>query len=196
MNVDQLNGLLDRVRQGDESASEQLVAAYEPYLRQVVRRSLPESVQGRFDSIDVVQSVWVHVLTGLRAGNWHFPDEGRLRAFLLQVARRRLISRVRHHLFAVQREAGSANLDALPGRGQTRPSEVVQAEELWQQMLDLCPPDHHAILFLRRQGLPLEEIARRTGLHEGSVRRILRRLARQLTLQKEPLARCSCTHQP
>jgi RNA polymerase sigma-70 factor (ECF subfamily) len=64
---------------------------------------------------------------------------------------------------------------------------VVQAEELWDTMLDLCPPEHHPVLVLRREGLPLAEIAARTGLHEGSVRRILRRLARELALRAEPL---------
>jgi RNA polymerase sigma-70 factor (ECF subfamily) len=43
------------------------------------------------------------------------------------------------------------------------------------------------VLVLRREGLPLAEIAARTGLHEGSVRRILRRLARELALRAEPL---------
>jgi RNA polymerase sigma-70 factor (ECF subfamily) len=47
-------------------------------------------------------------------------------------------------------------------------------------MLALCPPAHHDVLRLRREGLRLEEIAARTGLHEGSVRRILRKLARQV----------------
>jgi hypothetical protein len=32
----------------------------------------------------------------------------------------------------------------------------------------------------------LEEIAGRTGMHEGSVRRVLRRLARQLALLDSP----------
>ena len=47
-------------------------------------------------------------------------------------------------------------------------------------------PDHHELLRLKRQGLPLQEIAARTGLHEGSVRRILRQLARQLALGPTP----------
>jgi RNA polymerase sigma-70 factor (ECF subfamily) len=50
-------------------------------------------------------------------------------------------------------------------------------------MLQLCPPEHRAVLCLRRDGLPLAEIAARTGLHEGSVRRILRRLVRELALE-------------
>jgi RNA polymerase sigma-70 factor (ECF subfamily) len=133
-----------------------------------------------------MQSVWVHVFGGLRAGHWQFPDEGRLRAFLLQVTRRRLVSRVRRHLSSAQREAGSANLDTFPAPVGPRPSEVVQADELWQRMLALCPPGHHQLLQLRKQGLTLDEIALRTGLHEGSVRRILRRLARQLTLETVP----------
>jgi RNA polymerase sigma-70 factor (ECF subfamily) len=177
------------VRRGDPAATEQLVSAYEPHLLNVIHRSLPDRIRPQFDSLDVVQSVWVHLLTGLRAGAWHFPDPARLRAFLVKVARRRLISRVRRHAPAaeLQQPAGT-DLDALPAPGQPRPSEVAQAGELWDRMLALCPPGHHEVLRLRRQGLRLEEIARRTGLHEGSVRRILRQLARELTLLREPLA--------
>jgi DNA-binding IclR family transcriptional regulator len=39
-------------------------------------------------------------------------------------------------------------------------------------------------LWLNSQGLSLVEIATQTGLHEGSVRRIFRRLARQLAFQE------------
>jgi RNA polymerase sigma-70 factor (ECF subfamily) len=184
-----LEELLERLGQGDESAAAQLIATYEPFLRLVVRRYLPDRARAKFDSLDVVQSVWVHVLDGLRSGAWQFPDRAHLKAFLVSVARRRLISRCRHHHRALEREQrGLTDLDALPARPQPRPSEVVQADELWERMLALCPATHHELLRLRRQGLPLDEIARRTGLHEGSVRRILRRLARQLTLDQEPLA--------
>jgi RNA polymerase sigma-70 factor (ECF subfamily) len=139
---------------------------------------LPDRLRQRFDSTDVVQSVWVQVLTGLRSGAWHFPDRAHLQAFLVKVARRRLISRSRRDCPAVQREQpGATDLDALPAPREARPSEMAQAAELWERMLALCPPDHHDVLRLRRQGLPLAEIAERTGLHEGSVRRILRRLA-------------------
>jgi RNA polymerase sigma factor (sigma-70 family) len=183
----ELLDLLQRVRHGDEGAAGQLVAACEPHLRQAVRRSLPDRIRARFDSVDVVQSVWVHVLRGLRAGKWQFPDESHYHAFLLKVARRRLVSRMRHHGPAVEREAAGTDLDRLPAPAQARPSEVAQAEELWQRLLALCPPGHHEVLRLRRQGLAMEEIGRRTGLHEGSVRRILRQLARQLALDQQPL---------
>ncbi len=181
--------LLEQVRRGDPDAAAQLVAAYEPHLREVVHRALPDRVRPRFDSVDVVQSVWAHVLPGLRAGTWQFADRARLRAFLVKVARRRLVSRVRRHCPSARREqCGGADLDALPAPELPRPSEEARAAELWEQMLALCPPGHHELLRLRRQGLALEEIARRSGLHEGSVRRVLRRLARRLALLREPLA--------
>ena len=111
-------------------------------------------------------------------------DEARLRALLATIARRRLLTRVRQLSAGVAAEkAGPDAADAVPDDSRPRPSEVVQAAELWDTMLELCPPEHHPVLLLRREGLPLAEIAARTGLHEGSVRRILRRLARELAEQ-------------
>jgi len=187
--VHDLDLLLERLARGDEAAAEQIVADYEPYLRMLVRRSLPGPLRAKFDSIDVVQSVWVHVLLALRAGAWEITDRARLRALLVTVARRRLISQYRHHRTALEREEPAGMpVEGLPESRQPRPSEVAQAGELWQRMLALCPPEHHELLRLRRQGLRLVEIAERTGMHEGSIRRILRRLARQLALEPEALA--------
>ncbi|HKI30586.1 MAG TPA: sigma-70 family RNA polymerase sigma factor [Gemmataceae bacterium] len=189
MSLESLDLLLERLSRGDVAAAEQVVADYEPYLRMLVRRALPTALRAKFDSIDVVQSVWVHVLDAVRDGVWEITDRARLRALLVTVARRRLISRYRHHRTALEREQpGGADLEVLPARHQPRPSEVAQAGELWEKMLALCPPEHHELLRLRRQGLLLAEIAARTGMHEGSVRRILRRLARELALEQEPLA--------
>jgi RNA polymerase sigma factor (sigma-70 family) len=189
MNAEPLDRLLDRIRTGDPLAAEQLVSACEPGLLRAIHRSFPDRIRSRFDSVDVVQSVWAHVLPGLRAGVWDFPGQAQFHAFLFKVARRRLISRVRRHLASAEREqAAGMNLDALPAARQPRPSEVVQASELWETMLALSPPEHHQLLLLRRQGLALEEIARRTGMHEGSVRRILRQLARRLALEQEPVS--------
>lgn len=195
MNAEPLEMLLEKLSRGDREAAEQVLTAYEPYLRMVVRRYLPGRLRAKFDSIDVVQSVWVHVLHGLRAARWQFLDRPRLLAFLVRLARRRLTSRLRHfHTALVHEQSIETNLDVLPAPAQPHPSEVVEAEELWQKMLSLCPPQHHDLLRLRRMGLPLGEVAAQTGMHEGSVRRILRRLARQLALREKPVG-ASCGEQ-
>ena len=133
---------------------------------------MPDRLRAKFDSMDVVQSVWVHVLHGLHQAAWHFPDRASLLALLITVTLCRLVSRFRRHQAAVANEqSGVTDLEMVPGR-RSRPSEIAQAEELWDKMLALCPPAHHEVLRLKRQGFRLEEIATRTGLHEGSVRRI------------------------
>lgn len=188
MNPEPLEALLEKLNQGDSRAVEQILMTYEPYLRMVVRRCLPGRLRAKFDSLDVVQSVWVHVLHGLRASRWQFMDTPHLRAFLVRVARRRLTSRLRHyHTDLKCEQPGETDLELFPMSTQPSPSEVAQANELWEKMLALCPPEHHDLLRLRRIGMPLVEVASRTGLHEGSVRRILRRLARQLALSRAPL---------
>lgn len=189
MTPESLEILLEKLSRGDIGAAEQVLTAYEPYLRMVVRRYLPGRLRAKFDSIDVVQSVWVHILHGLRAERWQFMDRPRLLAFLVRLTRRRLTSRLRHfHTALTHEQSVETSLDALPAPAQPHPSEVVEAEELWHRMLSLCPPQHHDLLRLRRMGLPLVEVAARTGMHEGSVRRILRRLARQLALREKPIA--------
>jgi RNA polymerase sigma-70 factor (ECF subfamily) len=188
MNAESADRLLERLRRGDADAAELLLTSYEPYLRGVVRRSLSGPLRTQVDSADVVQSVWVQVVHALRAGAWQVEDGGRLRNLLARVARRRLVSRFRRCRAALERrEPGGADLERLPEPRQARPSEIAQAGELWERLLALCPAEHHELLRLRRQGLAVAEVAARVGLHEGSVRRVLRGLARRLALDRAPL---------
>src|SRR5947209_2293980 len=190
MNPDPLNELLDRLCGGDEAAAEQAFRTYEPYLRLVVRRLLPARMRAKFDSVDIVQSVWADVLHGFREAGYRFESPAHLRAFLIKATRNRFIDRVRQQKGATDHEQPLEHLD--PGAGakapDPRPSQIAQAEELWEQMLALCPPAHHELLRLKRAGLPLAEIAQRTGLHESSVRRIIYDLHRRLAFKQQTLA--------
>jgi RNA polymerase sigma factor (sigma-70 family) len=167
--------------------------AYEPYLRMVVRKKLPPRLRSKFDSVDIVQSVWADLLSGFREAGWRFPDEAHLRAFLVKLTRHRFIDRFRRHRTAIARECP---LGAIPPAQEPRsrlpsPSELVQADELGQRMLALCPPAHREIIRLRLRGIPVAEIATRTGLHVGSVHRILHDLACRAAVERGPLARAS-----
>jgi RNA polymerase sigma-70 factor (ECF subfamily) len=176
-----LDLLLDQLNRGDTTAAEQVFREYEPYLRMLVRRQLRPGQRVKFDSMDVVQSVWADVLKGLQDAGWHFSDRTHLQAFLARLARNRFLDRCRKHRNALTREEPLTNAlpaSAIAARG-PRPSEVAQHNELWDRMLALCPPTHHNLLRLKREGLGLAEIAARTGLHESSVRRILYELARR-----------------
>lgn len=191
MSDEHLDELIQRLNDGDIDAAERAFLAYEPYLRMAVRRQLNGPLRSKLDSMDIVQSVWADVLCGFREAGWRFADRAHLRAFLTRVACNRLIDRRRQHHRALEREQPLTEVSPkdLPRSSQPRPSEVAQVHELWERMLENCPPAHREILMLRRQGLPLTEIAARSGLHEGSVRRILYKLARRLAV--DPRAEAS-----
>jgi RNA polymerase sigma factor (sigma-70 family) len=184
-----LDNLLTQLCSGDMAAAEQVFLAFEPYLRKAVRRQLPASFRAKFDSADILQSVWADVLRGFREAGWRFIDADHLRGFLFIATRNRLIDRMRQHQKAVEYEESLGEGDGpdlLPSP-QPCPSDIAQAEDLWQRILVLCPAEHRPILGLRRQGYSLAEIAARTGLHPDSVRRILRTLARQLAFESQGL---------
>ena len=177
--MDSLEILLNRLESGDDAAAQQVFVDYEPYLRKVVRRMLPAELRPKFDSIDIVQSVWGDVLIRFREGGMRFESAVQLRAFLLKATRNRFVDRVRQHRTAVRIEQpiNDAILQNPPQSPSPHASEVAIANELWQRLLAASPQDHRPILELRAQGNTLMEIAKQTGLHEGSVRRILRNLA-------------------
>jgi RNA polymerase sigma-70 factor (ECF subfamily) len=173
-----LDELLDRLCDGDAAAAERVFVEFEPYLRKAIRRQLRGRLRQKFDSADILQSVWVDLLRGFRERGWRFADADQLRGFLFVATRNRVIDRSRKCQNASREE--SLGDDERPGKlvsSQPRPSETVQADDLWKQLLANCPPDHRPVLYLRREGHSLAEIAVRTGLHRDSVRRILRTLA-------------------
>ena len=174
--------LLEQLSAGDTGAAQRVFTDFAPYLRMVVRRQLTPALRAKFDSLDIVQSVWADLLAGFQAGCWDFSTPEQLRAFLVRVTRNRLIDRVRQQRtpLRLERRLGAEELRELPQRRPAAAGAQLEADEMWQRLLALCPPQHRELLELKRQGLALAEIAARTGLHEGSVRRILYDLAARL----------------
>src|SRR5438105_1875090 len=158
-----LNNLLAQLCSGDTAAAGQVFVAFEPYLRKAVRRQIPANLRARFDSADILQSVWADALRGFREAGWRFSDADHLRGFLFVAMRNRLVDRIRRSQKAADRQEplGEGDEHALASR-QPRPSEVAQAGDLWERMLAHCPPEHRPLLALKRQGYSLAEIAERT----------------------------------
>ena len=184
--MDTLDDLMEQLCHGDEASAERVFRTYEPYLRLVVRRMLSPRLRSKFDSMDVVQSVWADVLVGFRAAGWRFASAAHLKAFLVRATRNRFVDRLRQNRVPLdhQRSLTDADLDQSDMRADTDPGDVAQAEDLWRQMLALCPPEHQQVLELKLQGCKLSEIAERTHLHPSSVRRIFYDLARRLAAEK------------
>jgi RNA polymerase sigma-70 factor (ECF subfamily) len=187
MSAPLLDTLLEKLANGESEAAERVFREYEPFLRSMVRRKLTPMLRAKFDSMDVVQSVWADLLRGYREEGWRFTDQAHLRAFLARVAYNHFALHCRRHRAELERERPMYEDEAAaePASGQPRPSQVAQADEMWSMLMGLCPPAHREILQLKGQGVPLAEIAERTGLHESSVRRILYDLAKRLAAARQ-----------
>jgi RNA polymerase sigma-70 factor (ECF subfamily) len=190
---DALDVLLERLTKGELDAAEEVYLTFKPVLRVMVRRRLTPRLRAKFDSMDVVQSAWSDILRGFRDEGWHFSDRQHLRAYLARVTYNHFVSLCRQHGPMMQHEQPFVGDEqtGLPHSAQPRPSELAQAEELWEQLVGLCPPAHHELLRLKRQGLRLAEIANRTGMHPSSVRRILYGLARRLAAARGEMSSAS-----
>ncbi len=184
-NTENINSLLAKLCDGDPDAAEQVYREYEPYLRTVVRRQLPTNLRAKFDSFDVVQSLWVDLIDRFRNDQCRFSDAEHLRAFLIRATRNRFHDHCRRHRAELEHEHSTAagGGSEATAANQPTPSQVVQGDDLWRQIVSTCPVEHRQIIELKRAGMSLTEIVTRTGLHEGSVRRILRQLARRVALQ-------------
>jgi RNA polymerase sigma factor (sigma-70 family) len=176
------DSLLVRLNAGDELAVKQMFLQFEPFMRMVIHRQINGSLRAKFDSADVVQSVWADFVAGMQKSKWTFENVDQLRAFLVKMTRNRFVDRLRKHREVLRREIKlpSENVDSLPVDRCPRVSENFYAEELWQQMIEVCPSAHYELLTLKREGASIAEIAERTKLHEGSVRRILYEIARRV----------------
>jgi len=178
-----IDELLARLGRGEVAAAGDLYVAYAAYVRAVVRRRISTQLRSKFDSADVAQSVWAQVVRQIGAG-WQVDSEPELRALLAVIARRRVATRARSHKRPGDPVSETILKEAVASR-QPTPSQVVHADELWERLLLLCSPEHRDVLRLRRDGLPLAEVAARTGFHEGSIRRILRRLFREIAMNEQ-----------
>jgi RNA polymerase sigma-70 factor (ECF subfamily) len=182
MSAEHLDRLVAGLNSGDLATSEQLVRSYEPYLRILVRRELRPGLRTKFDSSDVLQSIWAELLTGIKERGWHFADPAHLQAFLIRLTKNRFIDLCRKHGPALAREQPLAGLELAETIADDvpRPSEVAQGNELFERILALCPSNHQELVQMKLKGLSADEIAARTGLHPNSVRRILVALAERL----------------
>ncbi len=182
MEATHLDSLLERLTGGDTAAAAQVFRTYEPYLRLVVRRMLPAYLRSKFDSMDVVQSVWGDLLRGFRDAGWRFASVNHLKAFLVKATRNRFLNRQqRYRRPAFDLSLETANLGDQLHDPAPEPPAALQADELWERLLGRCLPAHRPLVELKRAGHSLAEIAARTGYHPSSVRRIFYELARDMT---------------
>ena len=90
MDDEDLAGLIEQAKAGDEFALRDLLSRCEEDVRMVVRARLPRALRSQFDSMDFVQAVWQSVFTGPDRDLGRFENVRHLRGFLAGVAQNKV----------------------------------------------------------------------------------------------------------
>lgn len=165
---DDFRNLIERFRDGDVDAAEELVRRYEPLVRREVRRKLGERLRQLFDSIDIVQSMWGDFFEGMnpREGTsgqearrpFDLESPGRLVALLRVIAGRKIYAKARELAkeWEVVRPAGS-HADQLIDQEASLTSWIMD-QELIQEILRRMSPPVRRVFELRAEGREWKEI--------------------------------------
>jgi RNA polymerase sigma-70 factor (ECF subfamily) len=169
--------LLRELRTGDERAASQLYARYAHRVLRLIDNYTGSDLITRFDSEDVIQSVFGSFFNQVRSGLYEVPDGGDLWPLLLVISLQKVRNyRVRHRAAKrdVRREYRQVKSDksALDLHSLKSPDLQPDLSFFAKETLDLLPPRYREIVLLRLAGYEQEEIARLSGRSKRSVERM------------------------
>jgi RNA polymerase sigma factor (sigma-70 family) len=173
-----LPALLDRFRAGDPDAARELVEAYEPHLRRMIRLRLRDSRLRRlFDSSDICQSVMANFFARLSLGQYDLESPAQLVRLLETMARTKVAAQAR------KAEVTRRDERELDGRDEARspyalgpsPTEQVAWRELIELIRTRLSEEERRLSDLRAAGCGWTEIAARVGVTAEAARKRLER---------------------
>jgi RNA polymerase sigma factor (sigma-70 family) len=174
--------LLARAKVGDQSAWEELFRTCYPKVIRVVRRKLDSPMRSLYDSTDFASDVMKSLAANFE--RMDFPSINSLMAFLAQVAEQKVIDEHRRRRTLkrdVTRERpisgyrGAETPIAIPSDDPTA-SQLAQANEVHEQLLNRSDEIERRVLRLRELGYDNQDIADQTGWHVRRVQRFLKDL--------------------
>jgi RNA polymerase sigma factor (sigma-70 family) len=174
--------LLQDLHAGRAGAARRLYDQYGPYILKAVRRRLHARLRTKFDSMDFTQDVWASFFAHV-ADKYQLTSPHQLVRLLTTMARNKVVQTGRaltqrqkrnvHRETSLERQLkGGADLVGP----EPTPSQIVMAEESWDQLLAQQRPVHRRILLLLREGHTDATIAAEMGLSLKTVRRVARKL--------------------
>lgn len=165
--------LIARIRNGDESASAELVQRYERPIIRAVRARLGNRLRRVFDSMDVLQSVNRSLFVGLRSQKFQFSQPAQLIALAVLLVQRKVARHWRNvkDTLPVESQDGTRESPLLDIESpEPEQSSVVAAEELLQRFLSYLDDLDKQLVKLRLDGHSSVEVAAVLKLDPAFVR--------------------------
>jgi RNA polymerase sigma factor (sigma-70 family) len=190
----EIQGLIARVRAGDQAAATELVRDYEPHIRRAIQIQLRDPrIRSTLDTADICQSVMASFFARLALGQYDLSEPGRLASLLMKMARSKVATRARRAEVTRRDRQGQgmvaqamrAVVDPAP-----EPGRLVMGRDLLEQFHRRLEPDERALSDRRAKGCTWTEIAADVGSTPEALRkklaRALNRVACELGLD-DPL---------
>jgi RNA polymerase sigma-70 factor (ECF subfamily) len=166
-----------RYSSADADAAEAIHARYAERLLALARRRISQRLGRRIDADDVAQSAWRSFFVRGRGGAFRIERSGDLWRLLATITVKKVLGQAELHrsqMRDVHREwAPPAELLEQIAGGPS-PDEIAAAGDLLQSMLSRLSAEQRAALEMRLEEFTYEEIARRIGRTERTVRRWLK----------------------
>lgn len=169
--------LLADLRNGDEMAAEQLYKRYAHRLKALAQKKTGKDLANRFDSEDVIQSVFRCFFERARNGLYDVPTGGDLWPLLLVIALQKVRAYGTYHRAGrrdVAREQTVAERDSA--RMPSPPDRTSGSDSLLhmiaEETLDQLPPLHRQVARWRLEGYDHNEIALKAGRSKRTIERI------------------------
>ena len=175
-----LNMLLSRIRQGDESALADFLLHYEIPLRRAAHALMTPMLRSHIDSVDVVQSVYRGLLGRLRDGQYALNKPDDFLALALTAIRNKLISKWRRAENEKKMLQSATIAQSCEPIAASNPAELAEQRDLIDRLLrDLNAADRQLVEW-QLIGLTPTEMAARLVCDPHALRAKLSRLRQEL----------------
>lgn len=175
--------LIDMWRAGDEQAARELFDRYAERLLALARRRLSQRMASRVDPEDVVQSVFRTFFYRAKEGQFDFQGQDDLSKLLVRITVHKTLRQIEFHK-AAKRDPGMEAAQSDPDHdrlkevldGEPTPEAAITFLDQLEHFLGQLNPDERQILELRLQGESNRDIAKKLGIYDRKIRRVLERV--------------------
>ena len=186
--VTDFDALIAQIRDGSDEAVTELVERYGRQLLLYVRRRMRRGkLRAKFDSVDFVQSIWASFFAVSRRMD-DFNTADSLVRYLSGMARNRMAYEFRKRFnvakynitLEVEMDEQALTTSTALSADAPSASQVAIAREVLDRMLDGRSELHQQIIKMRLAGHRYVDIAKALDIDEGSARRIVREVHREM----------------
>jgi RNA polymerase sigma-70 factor, ECF subfamily len=183
---EQFADLMDRVRLDDEQALSRLIALYEPEIRRVAQILLGRPLRSSLDPTDLVQSVHLQLILGLKQKKLAIGSPEQLRSLTLTLLRHKFIEHWRRHRCQARHDRVLADTDRSTNEKtasslrEPDPARVAEYNDLVGHLIRHLRVEDRRMIVMRLQGYRTVEIAAELGIAPTALRVRLSRLRKHL----------------